>query len=271
MKNNGKIGVFDSGLGGIYIAQAIRDRLPSYDYLYMGDTLNIPYGRRSDAAVYDLSEAAMRYLFEQGCEMIVMACNTASAVALRRLQQTFLVNHYPDRRILGVIVPTLETAIEHGAKRIGLLATQRTIYSNIYEIELQKINPAVSLFAASTPLLVPLIEHEGEAYLDMVLSDYLKPLMHENIQSLILGCTHYVALKDRAAKLGAGQFDVISQDDIIPPKLEDYLRRHPEMAQRLSQEGTFDIHVTDANESFLKNIESLLGHEMPVTTARYTV
>ena len=162
MKNQGKIGVFDSGLGGLFIADSIRKRLPAYDYLYLGDTLHLPYGRRSDAALYDLSEKAMRYLFAQGCDLVIMACNTASAAALRKLQQVFLAREFPEKRILGVVVPTLEVAIEHGAHRIGLLATQRTVHSNIYEIELKKINPFVQLVAVASPLLVPLIEDGGE-------------------------------------------------------------------------------------------------------------
>lgn len=261
MKNMGKIGVFDSGLGGLFIADSVRKRLPAYDYLYLGDTLNLPYGRRSDAALYDLSEKAMRYLFAQGCELVIMACNTASAAALRKLQQGFLAREFPDRRILGVVVPTLEVAIEHGAHRIGLLATQRTVHSNIYEIELKKINPFVQLVAVASPLLVPLIEDGGQKYLDIVLEDYLKPMREARVQSLILGCTHYVALKDRIAAM-MEDVDLISQDDIIPAKLEDYLNRHPEMETRLSKGGTFAAHATDTNENFQKNVRDLMGRDL---------
>lgn len=268
MKNIGKIGVFDSGLGGLFIADSIRRRLPAYDYLYLGDTLNLPYGRRSDAALYDLSEKAMRYLFGQGCELVVMACNTASAAALRKLQQGFLAREFPDRRILGVVVPTLEVATGHGAHRIGLLATQRTVHSNIYEIELKKINPFVQLVAVASPLLVPLIEDGGEKYLDIVLDDYLKPMREARVQSLILGCTHYVALKERIGAM-MDDVDLISQDEIIPAKLEDYLHRHPEMETRLSKGGIFEAHATDANENFQKNLQDLMGASMPLRHARY--
>ncbi len=269
MKKGGKIGVFDSGLGGLFIANAIRKRLPDYDYLYLGDTLHLPYGRRSDDAIYDLSEKAMRYLFEQGCDLIVMACNTASAAALRRLQQGFLLREYPDNRILGVIVPTLEVAIEQGAHRIGLLGTERTVHSNIYELELQKINPQVSLHAVASPLLVPLIEHNGEKYYDAVLGDYLKPLMEAKIESLILGCTHYVALKDTVNKLTGNSVRLISQDDIIPGKLADYLHRHPEMNARLTKGGSFEVQATDLNESFRKNIDDMVPFGTAISHARY--
>ena len=268
MKNGGKIGVFDSGLGGLFIADRVRKRLPAYDYIYLGDTLHLPYGRRSDAALYDLSEKAMRYLFAEGCELVVMACNTASAAALRKLQQGFLAKEFPGRRILGVVVPTLEVAIEHGAHRIGLLATQRTVHSNIYEIELKKINPFVKLTAVASPLLVPLIEDSGEKYLDIVLEDYLRPMKEAKVQSLILGCTHYVALKDRVQQM-MEDCDLISQDDIIPPKLEDYLNRHPEMETRLSKGGTFDIRATDTTENFRKNVRDLMGADLPLKQASY--
>lgn len=269
MKKDGKIGVFDSGLGGLFIANAIRAALPAYDYVYLGDTLHVPYGRRSDAAIYDLSEKAMRYLFAQGCELIVMACNTASAAALRKLQQEFLAREFPERRILGVVVPTLEVAIERRAQKIGLLATQRTVHSNIYGMELQKINPDVELIAAAAPLLVPLIEDGGEKYLDAVLADYLASMKAAKVQGIILGCTHYVVLKDRVRAMMGEDVDIISQDDIIPPKLQDYLNRHFEMETRLSRSGTFTIHATDANENFRRNIAEIMSGTIPVIAAYY--
>lgn len=269
MKNNKKIGVFDSGLGGLFIANSIRKRLPQYDYVFLGDTLHVPYGRRSDDAIYDLSEKAMRHLFAQGCDLIIMACNTASAAALRRLQQGFLARQFPQNRILGVVVPTLEVAIEHGAHKIGLLATQRTVQSKIYEVELQKINPKVELYAVASPLLVPLIEDEGEKYYDIVLADYLKPLKEAKIESLILGCTHYVALKENLRHLTDGTVQLISQDDIIPPKLEDYLARHPEMEQNLSRGGTLEVQATDVNENFAKNIAEMTPAGTRLVHAKY--
>lgn len=269
MKRNKKIGVFDSGLGGLFIANSIRKRLPAYDYLYLGDTLHLPYGRRSDQAIYDLSKKAMRYLFEQGCDLIVMACNTASAAALRKLQQGFLAREYPDNRILGVIVPTLEVAIEQGAERIGLLATQRTVHSGVYEQELKKINPAVSLTGVAAPLLVPLIEDGGEKYMDMVLDDYLAPMRDADVQSVILGCTHYVAAKENIARLLHGKAALISQDDIIPEKLAEYLDRHKEMEERLSTGGTLELQATDTNENYKKNIDAIMGKATPVKQAVY--
>ena len=160
MSKNNKIGVFDSGLGGLLITKAIRDRLPSHDIVYYGDTLNVPYGNRSEKAVYDHTKAAIDYLFEQDCSLIIMACNTANASSLRKIQQKYLPKTYPDRRVLGVIVPTLETAHEKKHTRIGLLATHNLVSSGVYQEELYKINPEIKLFAQSCPLLVPLIEND---------------------------------------------------------------------------------------------------------------
>lgn len=255
-----KIGVFDSGLGGLYIARAVRQMLPEYDYVYLGDTLNVPYGGRSMDAIYTLSEAAIRFLFEQHqCDLVIIACNTASVTALRKLQREFLPNEYPDKRILGVIVPTLESATELGATQIGLIATEYTVRSKIYDEEIAKITPSAKIYAQPTPLLVPLIENHGEKYMDMVLEDYLEPLIEQGLDSLILGCTHYIAIKDRVRTLTKHRVRVLSQDEIIPPKLKDYLIRHPEMETRLSKNGTFEILATDVNPSFLKNIETLMG------------
>lgn len=269
MKSGGKIGVFDSGLGGLFIANSIRQRLPAYDYIFLGDTLNVPYGRRSDDAIYDLSEKAMRYLFAQGCDLVVIACNTASVSALRRLQQGFLANEFPNKRILGVVVPTLEVAIEQGVHNLGLIATERTVHSNIYEIELQKINADVRLHAVATPLLVPLVEHDGSKYYDIILRDYLQPMLDAKIESLILGCTHYVALKDSINHITGGSVRLIAQDDIIPEKLADYLNRHPEMEQRLSKGQTFAARATDLNESFRKNINDLAPADAEISLASY--
>lgn len=257
---NKKIGIFDSGLGGLYVARAIKQAMPQYDYAYLGDTLNVPYGGRSMDAIYRLSESAIRYLFEQqDCDLAIIACNTASVTALRKLQNEFLVNEYPDKRILGVIVPTLESATELGATQIGLIATEYTIRSKIYDEEIAKITPRAQIYGQPTPLLVPLIENRGEKYMDMVLGDYLQPLIEKGLDSLILGCTHYISIKDRVRDITNHRVRVLSQDEIIPPKLKDYLERHPEMEQRLSQGGSFQVFASDVNPNFIANVEKLMG------------
>jgi len=150
-----------------------------------------------------------------------------------------------------------------------LLATQRTVNSNIYEIELKKINPAVSLHSVGARLLVPLIENQGDKYMDMILQDYMQPLKDANVESIILGCTHYVALKDQVKAMTGGKVEIISQDDIIPAKFEDYLQRHPEHEEKLSRGGSFEVHATDANEIFADNIAQIMGKPYKVATANY--
>jgi glutamate racemase len=244
--------------------------LPDYDYVYMGDTLNVPYGGRSMEAIYKLSKSAIKHLFDvHNCDLAIIACNTASVTALRRLQTEFLVNHYPDRRILGVIVPTLESATELGATQIGLIATEYTVRSKIYEEEIAKITPKAQIFGQPTPLLVPLIENQGDKYMNLVLEDYLNPLIEKGLDSLILGCTHYIEIKDRVRELTRHRVRILSQDEIIPPKLKDYLFRHSEMESRLSQNGTFQIYATDVNPSFIKNIKKLMGEDATAQQAVY--
>lgn len=265
-----KIGIFDSGLGGLYVARAARAMLPDYDYVYLGDTLNVPYGGRSFDAIYTLSENAIRYLFEeQECDLAIIACNTASVMALRKLQTEFLLKHHPDKRILGVIVPTLESATELGATQIGLIATDYTVRSKIYDEEIEKINAHAKIYAKATPLLVPLIENGGDKYMDMILGDYLEPLIAEGLDSLILGCTHYIEVKDRVRDLTRHRVRVLSQDEIIPPKLKEYLARHPEMEERLGKGGSFKIMATDINPSFIRNVEKLMGIDVKAEVAVY--
>jgi len=265
-----KIGVFDSGLGGLYIAKALQKALPLYNYVYLGDTFNVPYGGRSSESIYQFSENAIRYLFEQkDCDLVIVACNTASVCALSKLQQEFLVNNYPEKRILGVIVPTLESATELGATQIGLIATEYTVRSKIYDEEIGKITPSARIFGQPTPLLVPLIEHQGEKYMDMILGDYLAPILEKGLDSLILGCTHYVSIKDRIRQLTNHRIRILSQDEIIPPKLKNYLLHHPEMEERLLNRGGFTICATSVNEGYSQNVANIMGEDMPIEKVSY--
>ncbi len=265
-----KIGIFDSGLGGLYIGRAIAKFLPQYDYVYLGDTLNVPYGGRSMDSIYDLSRNAIDHLMRhENCDLVVIACNTASVTALRKLQREYLPKNFPENRILGVIVPTLESATELGASQIGLIATAYTIRSKIYEEEIAKINPHAQIFGQATPLLVPLIENDGDKYMDLILKDYLSPMIDKGLDSLILGCTHYVSIKDRVRDLTRHRVRVLSQDEIIPPKLKDYLDRHPEMESRLSKQGSFKAIVTDDNPQTVINIQNLMGADISVEKIVY--
>lgn len=265
-----KIGIFDSGLGGLCVGKAIAKFLPTYDYVYLGDTLNVPYGGRSMESIYNLSRQAIDFLMrQQGCDLIIIACNTASVTALKKLQNEYLPENFPDNRILGVIVPTLESATELGATQIGLIATAYTVRSKIYEEEIAKINPQAKIYGQATPLLVPLIENDGDKYMDIVLEDYLNPLIDKGLDSLILGCTHYVSIKDRVRDLTRHRVRILSQDEIIPPKLKDYLLRHPEMEGRLSKKGSFKAYVTDDNPQTILNIQNLMQNNIVVEKAEY--
>jgi glutamate racemase len=257
---NAPIGFFDSGLGGLVMTRAFRACLPSYDMLYLGDTLHVPYGPRSAEAIYQFTQQAVAYLFEQGCPLVIIACNTASANALRRLQQTYLPHSpYADRRVLGVIVPTIEAALASGCTRIGLIGTAFTVNSGTYREELQKINPEIQLFGKATPLLVPLVENNGLKYARPVVEDYLAPLLAAQIDSLILGCTHYPLYREMLQEILPPHVDIISQDEVVPPKLMDYLQRHPEIERRISRGGQLRCLLTDVTSTYTDTGSQLLG------------
>jgi len=245
-----KLGVFDSGLGGLIIASAIKNNMPKYDMIYLGDTLHVPYGSRSSKAILDYTWQGMKFLFEKDCQIIIMACNTASAAALRIIQQQYLTKHYPDRRILGVVVPTLEECADRGYKSVGVIGTNYIINSGVYAQELKKINNEISIDMQATPLLVPMIENNGMKWIRPVLEDYMQPLITNKVQACILGCTHYIYLKEMLSKIYGDNMDIISQDEIVPPKLADYLSRHAEIDDILSKNGMTEFYVTDKTSNF---------------------
>jgi glutamate racemase len=246
-----KIGVFDSGLGGLLITKAIRAALPDYDLVYFGDTLHVPYGPRSPSAIYDLTRNACDYLFRtQDCQIILLACNTASGAALRKLQQEYLIKHFPDRRILGVIIPTLENVSRLAHRRIGVIGTQSTINSNVYSEELGKLNPELEIFSKTTPLLVPLIENDGLKWVPPILEDYLADFKAKKVESLILGCTHYPYIAAQIQAVMGDDVQLICQNLLIPEKLKDYLTRHPEHASKLGRSGQMDFLVTDQGTGY---------------------
>ena len=198
------IGVFDSGFGGLVVLREFLQVLPQYDYLYLGDNARIPYGTRSDRVVQRFTEQAVDYLLRQGCQLIVLACHTASARALRSIQQVYMPERFPQRRVLGVLIPTVEEALVRSRSRhIGVIATEGTVTSRSFELELQKLDPRVEVVQQACPLLVPLIESgeqdwEGTA---MILSRYLAPFQGGRVDTLILGCTHYSILKEQILSL----------------------------------------------------------------------
>lgn len=261
-----KLGIFDSGLGGLVIARAVRDVMPDIDILYYGDTLHVPYGNRSREAIYEYTRRSMSWMFDQGCALIVVACNTASATALRRMQQTWLphIDFDTPHNIIGIVVPTLETAIERGHHNLGLIGTNYLVGSNVYPDELSKINSNIILHQISTPLLVPLIENQGERWVSDILGHYLEPLLERDIECLMLGCTHYPAVKNEVRAIIGHDIDLISQDEIIPAKLSDYLDRHPEYKEQIGFNGNAEFYVSDLTDSYKAAARRIFGDNIEI-------
>lgn len=237
-----KIGIFDSGLGGLIITHALTKDLPEYDYVYLGDTARVPYGNRTQAEIYQFTKEAMEFLFSKDCKLAIVACNTASAEALRKIQQQFVPQKWPDRKVLGVLIPSAEEAVVIG-KRIGVIATQATIDSGAFDRELLKLNSEIEIIKKATPLLVPIIEEGDIKKAKRVLSEYLADIKNE-IDTLILGSTHYARLKNEAQQIVGKGITIISQDSVIPTKLKDYLVKHPEIEKSLSKNNRREYFVT---------------------------
>lgn len=257
------IGVFDSGLGGLTIYRTLSKKLPAYRYLYLGDNARVPYGSRSNEIIYRYSQEAVDFMFKKGCVLIILACNTSSAVALRRLQQEYLPRHYPHRRILGVLIPAAEEAIlKTRNKRIGVIGTEATIGSHTFLSELLKLDPKIKVYEKACPLLVPIIE-AGElnwSGLNDILKKYLKPLKEKKIDTLILGCTHYALIKNQIKKIMGKDVTLISEDEIIDFKLKNYLKRHPEIERKLQKGGKDLLLVTAKSQKFNKISRLFMGY-----------
>lgn len=256
------LGIFDSGLGGLTVAKAIRERLSDLQLLYLGDTARLPYGNRSADLVYRFTVEGVGWLLQQGCPLVVVACNTASALALRRLQQEWLPKHFPDRRVLGVIRPLAEHAAQVTRfGRVGVVGTRSTVASGAYGREIAAINSVIAVAQAACPLLVPLIE-EGLAHrpeTKRLLRRYLKPIKAARVDTLVLGCTHYpMLLEEFRAAMGSGCL-VPDPGVVVADKLSDYLIRHGEIAARLVRGQAHRWVVTDLTGRFADLARCWLG------------
>ncbi len=264
IKARNLIGVFDSGLGGLTVFKNLLQELPDYNYVYLGDNAHLPYGNKSPETIYRYSREAVKFLFAEGCNLILIACNTASAQALRRLQQEYLPAHYPQRRILGVIRPLAEAAGKNQTHRVGVIGTKATINSGAYVSEIKKLWPKLEVFQQSAPLLVPLIE-EGwlkKPESKMILKKYLRPLKNKNLDLLILGCTHYPLLYKDIKRLMGRRCFVPDPGQIVAESLKDYLKRHPELELETVAEPKRRYYTTDNPEFFSAWAKKLLGREM---------
>jgi glutamate racemase len=252
------IGIFDSGFGGLAIFKDIAKLLPEYDYIYLGDSARAPYGCRSQEVVYKFTKDAVDFLFSKDCELIIVACGTASSEALRKLQQEYLPKKYSDKRILGVIRPLVEEAIKVSRfGRIGVVGTKSTIESGAFERELRKQKcswkpsfqrgSSASIVQKACPLLVPLVEdgREEKPETKMILKKYLRSLKQERIDTLILGCTHYSFLFDEFKSAMGKNCKIIDSGKIVAKSLENYLKRHPEIESKLSKDGGRVFYTTD--------------------------
>ncbi len=241
------IGIFDSGFGGLSVLKEVVKVLPQYDYVYLGDTARAPYGNRTQDEIYTFTKEGILFLFEKGCELVILACNSASAEALHILQIELIKGENKNKRILGVIIPASEEAVEKTiSKKVGVLGTEATISSRAFEREIKKINPSIEVFGVPAPLLVPLVESgktsESEG-VDVVVAEYTKYINKHAVDTVILGCTHYEFLKECIQK-NLPSVSLITEGSLVASKLSSYLLRHRDIEERLSRCGKRSFFTT---------------------------
>lgn len=263
----GPIGIFDSGYGGLTVLEDIRNELPQYDYLYLGDNARAPYGPRSFDVIYEYTLQAVEELFDRGCKLIILACNTASAKALRTIQQKDLQRIAPDKRVLGVIRPSAEIIGKlTESKKIGILATKGTVESNSYVLEINKLWPGLTVYQHACPLWVPLIESsehhtkEGKAFIHNDVKVLLK--MSQEIDTIILGCTHYPIILDQIKSVVPDHIKIIAQGKIVAKSLVKYLENHPEIEKKCSKKGKIHYLTTENADTFNVNASSFIDMEV---------
>jgi len=249
------IGIFDSGYGGLTILNKIRKRLPQYDYIYVGDNARTPYGNRSFEVVYEFTLQAVRWFFKQNCPLVILACNTASAKALRTIQQKDLHRLDPQRRVLGVIRPTVENigAITH-TRHVGILGTPGTVSSESYPLEIKKLYPDIIVESEACPMWVPLVENNeyDKPGADYFVRQHINNILVRDpeIDTIILACTHYPLLINKIETFLPESVRLVAQGDLIAESLEDYLHRHPEMEMRCSKNAACRFYTTESEEKF---------------------
>jgi glutamate racemase len=261
------IGVFDSGYGGLTILKELKKQLPQYDYIYLGDNARAPYGTRSFETVYDYTLEAVKWFFDQGCSLVILACNTASAKALRNIQQKDLPNIAPERRVLGVIRPTTEVLGNFtSTKQVGIMGTAGTVQSDSYPMELTKFFPELNVFQQACPMWVPLIEN-GEydkPGADYFVKEYIDALFKQSadIDTILLACTHYPLLEAKIKAYLPNKVHLVTQGSIVAQSLAKYMQIHPEIAQKCSQEGQITFYTTDNALAFEKQASLFFGQKI---------
>lgn len=268
------IGFFDSGFGGLTVLKETLKKNAKYDYLYLGDSARSPYGTRSEELIYEYTREAVDFLMRQGCQLVIIACSSASARALRKIQQNWLPQNYPDRKVLGVIIPVAEATVEtknsqiprkkEKKNKVGIIGTRATINSGTYEKELKKLDPGLEIYSQTAPLLVPLAE-EGwlrRPETKKILKYYLRPLKEKRVDFLILGCTHYPVLASRISEVMGPQCRIIIPGEEVAKKLTEYLDKHPEIEKKLSANKKRTFYTTDDPQKFQQLGPRFLGENI---------
>ncbi len=279
------IGVFDSGFGGLTVLEALRQRLPPYDYLFLADSARAPYGARSFDVIHDFTLEAVEWLFNEGCTLVILACNTASARALRTIQQRHLPAHRPDRRVLGVVRPSVEalaglpvgsvpgyTAPSRAEGTVAVLATESTVASDSFGLELRKLAPRLELIQQACPLWAPLVE-AGEiegAGAEWFLHRYLDPVLAapRPPHRILLGCTHYPILLPGIRRIVPPSIEVLPQGEIVAARLADWLQRHPDQEARLARNGKCQVATTDDPLWFADHCRRIVSETLAVQRVR---
>ncbi len=268
-QTSGPIGIFDSGYGGLTILKDIRRLLPQYDYLYLGDNARAPYGSHSYDVIYTYTLQAVRALFARGCHLVILACNTASAKALRTIQQRDLPQIDATRRVLGIIRPTAESVgLLTKSRHIGILGTVGTVQSGSYDMEIGKLWADIAVTGQACPMWVPLVENmenEGEGA-DYFVKKYIDLIMakDEQIDTLILGCTHYPLLVNKIKSFCPPHIQLMQQGEYVAQSLKDYLQRHTDMADKCTKRGKTTYLTTESAEKFAESAHFFLGHDIDV-------
>ncbi|GHU79018.1 glutamate racemase [Bacteroidia bacterium] len=261
------IGIFDSGYGGLTILEKIREHLPQYDYLYLGDNARSPYGNRSFEVVCEFTLQAVQWLFRQGCQLVILACNTASAKALRTIQQKDLPEIDPQRRVLGVIRPTVENLNKiTDSLHVGILGTSGTIASNSYPLEIEKLFPDIMVEGEACPMWVPLVENNehDKPGADYFVRQHIDNILKKDvlIDTLVLACTHYPLLETKIRKYLPEGIRLVSQGHLVAESLDDYLHRHPEIASKCSKNSACRFFTTESEEKFASMASLFLKGEI---------
>lgn len=266
-KKTAPIGIFDSGYGGLTVMKDIVEELPQYDYLYLGDNARSPYGSRSFETIYDYTLECVKYLFNQDCHLIILACNTASAKALRNIQQNDLPQLAPERRVLGVIRPTAEVIGEYSKTgHVGVLGTRGTTSSESYVIEIQNQYPELEVYQEACPMWVPLVENQeyDSPGADYFVKQHIEGILSQSakIDTLLLACTHYPLLMEKIKQFSPDGMTILSQGEIVADSLADYLQRHPEIADQCTKNSSRRFMTTDSTEDFDAHANFFWGDEI---------